>query len=117
MSLYLILLAAVAVLLALCAALLYRNKALSESHKRELQQTITQAVQEVAEHRRRLDDDLVVIEEKHRVETTIERAHLADRTDFNNDWSGLRDQPTGYVAPNSSVTAASQAGATDHHSP
>lgn len=106
------LLAAIAVLLSVCAVLLYRNRAQAEKHKRELQATIVQAMQATVNHRKHLDDDLTVVKEKHRVETRTEQSHLADRADFDNDWGGLPSTGAGYVAPDSGATAANSAGIT-----
>lgn len=110
MSAYLMLLAAIAVLLAICAALIYRNNAQSAQHKRELQNTIVEAMAATVSHRKKLDDDLAVVGEKHREETVIERQHLADRRDFDNDWGGLPVELTGNNAADRGAAAAEPAG-------
>jgi len=95
---YIILLSAVAVLLAVCVALLFRNRAQAERHKRELTDTINRALQANDERRQQLDGDLLTLGEKHRAETIAEQAHWADRADFDNDWSSLPKSDPGYIA-------------------
>jgi predicted Holliday junction resolvase-like endonuclease len=113
MSAYLVMLGLIAVLFLLNVILSYRNRIEQAKHKAEIQKTVLEAVTATAQHRRRLDDDLAIVEEKHRVETTFERSHLADRTDFNDDWDGLPNHASGYVAPNSGATAAGPASVAD----
>lgn len=110
MNLTLILLGLTVVLFLINVILIYRNRVAQAGHKAEIQKTVLEAVTATAEHRRRLDDDLAIVEEKHRVETITERAHVADRRDFDNDWGGLPIELTGSNATSGSATAADPAG-------
>lgn len=111
MSAYLILLGLIVVLFLINIALIYRNRAEQEKHKAEIQKTVAEAMTATVQHRRRLDDDLAIVEEKHREETIIERAHLADRRDFDNDWGGVPIELTGNNAANNGSAETGQAGA------
>jgi hypothetical protein len=109
MSVYLILLGLIVVLGLLNAILIYRNRLQHQQHTAEIQKTITEAVLSQATHREQLDKNLEEIHEKHREETIIERAHLADRSYLDNDWGGVSDAGAGYVAPNSAAVASEPA--------
>jgi len=114
MSVYLILLGLIVVLGLLNAILIYRNRLQHQQHTAEIQKTITEAVLSQATHREQLDKNLEEIHEKHRTETIIERAHLSDRSDLDNDWGGVPGAGTGYVAPNSGAVASKSAGDAAH---
>lgn len=101
------------VLFLLNVILIYRGRAEEAKHRAELQKTVTDAVMTTVAHRQTLDAGLAQIEEKHRAETIEERAHLAERADFDNDWDGLPNYPSGYGAANSSVAAADPASLAD----
>lgn len=111
MSFYLILLGVIVVLFLINIALVYRNRAEQAKHAAAIQKTVADAAQTTVQHRQRLDASLATVEKHHREETIIERAHLADRSDFDNDWGGL---PNGgdYDAPHSGATASGQTGTT-----
>lgn len=111
MSVYLVMLGLIVVLFLLNVILSYRNRLQQQRHKAEITKTILQAMTETAEHRRRLDDDLAIVEDKHRVETLHQQSHLAERNDFNNDWDGLPNHPSNTVATNSGATTAAPASA------
>jgi hypothetical protein len=111
MNAYLVLLGLLGVMFLINVILTYRNRLQQQQHKAEITKTILQAVTETAEHRRRLDDDLMIVEDKHRVETIAQQAHLAARADFDNDWDGLPNHPSG-AAADRSAAAAGQTGIT-----
>ena len=111
MSPYLILLGLVVVLFLINIALIYRNRAEQAKHKAEIQKTVADALTATVDHRQRLDEDLHQVQEKHREETIIERAHLADRRDFDNDWSGVPIELAGNNAASDSATSTNAAGA------
>jgi hypothetical protein len=110
MSAYLILLGVIAVLALLNIVLIYRSRASQAQHAAAIQKTVSDALQTATDHRQRLDTELAKTQEKHRDETIIERAHVADRRDFNNDWGGLPIELSGNNAASDSAATASQAG-------
>lgn len=111
MNVYLILLGVIVVLFLVNIVLIYRNRAEQAKHRAEIQNTVIEAMTATATHRRQLDDDLAIVEEKHREETISERAHLADRRDFDNDWGGVPIELAGNNAASDSATAADSASA------
>jgi hypothetical protein len=110
MSAYLILLGLTVALFLINIALVYRNRAEQEKHKAEIQKTVADAVQATVQHRQQLDDSLETVEKHHREETIIERAHLADRRDFDNDWGGLPVELTGNNAASRGAAATDSTG-------
>lgn len=87
MIMTLIMLGALVVLLLVIAVLAYRREAQQAKHYAALQATIAEAATNQVEHRQKLDTQLNTLHEKQRHETITESAHLADRDDFDNDWS------------------------------
>lgn len=98
-------------------ALGYRGKAQAEQHHAALQQQRAEAAAAEVKQRHLLDIALGNIQQIHREETIHDTnpAHLAKRTDFNNDWSGdagLRG--TGADTDHSGAAVTDSTGVTVH---
>lgn len=114
MSLYLILIAAIAVLVAIVAALVFKNRADNQAHEAERQKTVADAVNLKNDHRDRLDTKLEQLHETQRHETIVERAQLGRRDDLDNDWSNGMPDSAGDTAGNSGAAETGQTGAAVH---
>ena len=112
MSIYLVMAGVIAVLFLISLVLVYRNRAEQATHAAAIQKTVTDAMQATTDHRKRLDNDLEQLHVKHRAETITERAHLADRADFDSDWGGVPVESTGNSAADCSATDAAPSGST-----
>lgn len=100
-------------------ALGYRGKAKAEQHHAEMQQRRADAAVSVNNNRQQLDTALETLHETQREETihANDPKHLAERSDFDNDWSGdagLHDDATGAVHATSAAAADSSGAAGDH---
>jgi len=100
-------------------ALGYRGKAKAEQHHAEMQQRRADAAVSINNNRQQLDTALETLHETQREETIHDTnpTHLAERSDFDNDWSGdtgLHSDATGAVHA-TSAAAAESAGAAAHH--
>lgn len=67
--------------------LIFRNRSERKSHELETQQTINAAATQKVRHREDLDKRLHALHEAQRYDTIEDNAHLAERRDFDNDWS------------------------------
>ncbi|MDI1278036.1 hypothetical protein [Methylobacter sp.] len=85
MTLYL--LGGLVLLMLVIALLIYRNRAEQLKHKNEILNTINTAVSQTNRHRTDLDKRLNALHEAQRNETIEDNGHLAERGDFDNDWS------------------------------
>jgi hypothetical protein len=99
-------------------ALGYRGKAKAEQHHAEMQQRRADTAESINNNRQQLDNELATLHETHREETinANDPTHLADRSDFNNNWSsddGLRDSATADYHT-ASAAAADTTGPTVH---
>ena len=110
MSAYLILLCAIAVLAAVNIVLIYKSRAEQAKHKAEIQKTVVDAMQTATDHRQKLDTSLEQLHDKHRQETIIEHAHVADRSYMDNDWGGVPVELSGNNAADRGAAAAGPAG-------
>ncbi|HEY8037142.1 MAG TPA: hypothetical protein VIF37_16290 [Methylobacter sp.] len=93
------------------ATLVYRNRADRKSHELATQQTINAAVTRRDQHREDLDKRLHALHEAQRYETIEDNAHLADRSDFDNDWGGLPRSGDGAGAADSGAESSVATGA------
>lgn len=111
--------AGVIVLLSLgLVALLYRGKAKAEQHHAEQQQQRADAAVSINNNRQQLDTALESLHETQREETihANDPKHLAERSDFDNDWSddaGLHSTGTDAVHATSAAAADSSGSASD----
>lgn len=99
-------------------ALGYRGKAKAEQHHAVLQQQRAEAVEAANNNRQQLDTALETLHETQR-EETIDAAnptHLAQRSDFDNDWSATTGlcNPATITSPVSPAAADSTGAATDN---
>ncbi|MCK9622977.1 MAG: hypothetical protein M0R47_20875 [Methylobacter sp.] len=90
----------IVLLAVIIVALGYRGKARAEQHHAEMQQQRAEAAEIINTSRQQLDTALAMLQETHREETLHDNdpKHLAERSDFDNDWSGdagLHDAGTG----------------------
>lgn len=107
------------ILLALgLVALSYRGQSKAEQRHAELQQRRAEAAEFNNANRQQLDTVLESLHEIHREETVhaANPTHLAERSDFDNDWSadaGLHDSGT-ITHPSPGAAAAESTGAAVH---
>lgn len=106
-------------LAAVIVALGYRGKAAAEQRHAELQKQRGDVAEANINQRRQLDTALESINETHREETihATTATHLAERSDFDNDWSadaGLRGSETNSNHATGSAAAGSTGAAVDN---
>lgn len=105
---YLIVALVIMLLAVVIVALSYRGKAKAEQRHAELQQQRAAAAESINANRHQLDTELATLHETHREETIHDTnpAHLAERSDFNNNWDGATGLP-GEKTANDHRTSAS----------
>lgn len=101
-------------------ALLYRNIAKGHQRQYEMQRQRADAAEAALNNRQQLDTELENIHEVHREETIHAKnpAHLAERADFNNNWSGPTGLPSEGPASDhvaASATTAESTGTAEHY--
>ena len=100
-------------------ALSYRGNAKAEQHHAEMQQQRADAAVSINNNRQQLDTALETLHETQREETIHDTnpIHLAERSDFDNDWSddaGLHSYGPG-TDHATSAAATDPTGAAAHH--
>ena len=110
MSVFLMLLLAIAGLILVVVLLLFKLSADSAKRIAEQQQMINSQLSEQAAHRQVLDQRLADLQERHRVENQEAADLLAGRHEFDNDWGGLSVAGTTADADHAGVAAPQSPG-------
>ena len=117
---YLVAVGLLGLLVTALIAMLYRHNAAISQHLATQERQRAEVAEADVRQRHRLDRALNTLHETHREETinASNPTHLAQRSDFDNDWSaatGLRDPSTITHPIGNGAAAADSTGAAAHH--